>query len=361
MTPTAIQTGYLVLADLSGYTSFMATSELDHAQGILDNIVALLRRHLTPALNLAEVEGDAVFLYVPGHRLSRGETLLELVERSYAAFRDKQRTMMRNVTCPCQACQAVPTLDLKFVVHAGEYALLRPTGTAKPVGSAVNLAHRLLKNGVADDTGWRGYALFTEDALERMGIRPEVAYRRRECYDAFGEVPVVAIDLDPRYHELTAARSVTLPDSETHIRFTHRFNAPAAIVWEWLHEPAKRMQWNPKSDWSIRDRPGGRTNVGAHNHCSNSGTLEEILDWHPFDSYTVRYIRPPLKMLARVELTERGEQTEVCWRMCMEGTAPRTVRCAICRVIASKVLQVHQWLRNMDRLIEADRELAVSA
>jgi len=33
----------------------------------------------------------------------------------------------------------------------------------------------LLKNHVSEATGWRAYALFTEAALARIGIRPDIA------------------------------------------------------------------------------------------------------------------------------------------------------------------------------------------
>jgi hypothetical protein len=64
--------------------------------------------------------------------------------------------MQHNATCPCKACQAISSLDLKFVSHHGEYVLQNITGMSKPVGSCVNLAHRLLKNNVRKETGWRG-------------------------------------------------------------------------------------------------------------------------------------------------------------------------------------------------------------
>ena len=77
----SIQQGYLVLADLSGYTSFLAENELDHSEAILQGVLKLLMDHLTPTLTLAEVEGDAVFVYAPASSVSRGELLLELVDR----------------------------------------------------------------------------------------------------------------------------------------------------------------------------------------------------------------------------------------------------------------------------------------
>ena len=56
---------------------------------------------------------------------------------------------------PSAACRAIPTLDLKFVVHHGAYIAQRVAGTTELVGADVALAHRLLKNGVAEATGWR--------------------------------------------------------------------------------------------------------------------------------------------------------------------------------------------------------------
>ncbi|HET6272120.1 MAG TPA: DUF2652 domain-containing protein, partial [Bacteroidota bacterium] len=60
-----VEQGYLVLADISGFTPFVAESELDHSQAILSEILKIIIRNLTPVLTIAEVEGDAVFGYVP--------------------------------------------------------------------------------------------------------------------------------------------------------------------------------------------------------------------------------------------------------------------------------------------------------
>ena len=67
-----VEQGYLVLADISGFTSFVAESELDHSQEILSEILKLIIRNFTPTLTIAEVEGDAVFGYAPRHKLPRG-------------------------------------------------------------------------------------------------------------------------------------------------------------------------------------------------------------------------------------------------------------------------------------------------
>jgi len=71
-----VQHGFLLLADVSGYTSFMAETELEHSQQVIGDVLNLTLRELTPTLELAEVERDAVFVCASEQRISRGETLL---------------------------------------------------------------------------------------------------------------------------------------------------------------------------------------------------------------------------------------------------------------------------------------------
>ena len=70
----------------------------------------------------------------------------------------------------CRACVAVPTLDLKFVGHVGEFRVQRLAGHAKPIGPDVILVHRLLKNRIAETMGLRAYIFFTDAALARLDL-----------------------------------------------------------------------------------------------------------------------------------------------------------------------------------------------
>jgi hypothetical protein len=58
--------GYLVIADISGYTSFLARTELEHAHGIVAELTELVIARLGESLRFVELEGDAVFAYAPG-------------------------------------------------------------------------------------------------------------------------------------------------------------------------------------------------------------------------------------------------------------------------------------------------------
>ena len=54
------QHGYLVLADISGYTSYLAGVELTHARDILTELLQLIVEHFKPLLFIVKLEGDAV-------------------------------------------------------------------------------------------------------------------------------------------------------------------------------------------------------------------------------------------------------------------------------------------------------------
>src|SRR5215813_8269008 len=172
------QHGYLVLADISGYTSFLAGTELEHSHEILSDLLELIIHSFKPLLTMSKLEGDAVFAYASETKIPRGETLLELIEATYVAFKDHLDQTAHRTTCTCEACRRIPTLDLKFIVHHGDYVLQRVAEVTELVGSDVNLAHRLMKNHISEETGWRAYAMFSERALEHMGVRPAQMYTR---------------------------------------------------------------------------------------------------------------------------------------------------------------------------------------
>ncbi len=349
-----IQRGYFILADISGYTSFMASNELDHVQGILNNIITLLIRHLTPTLTLIEVEGDAVFVYTPQSKMPRGETLLELVETAYVTFRDRQKTMQRNATCACNACQAISSLDLKFVIHYGEYILQDVMGRDKPIGSCVNLAHRLLKNKVSEATGWRRYLLCSEESLKQMEVWPNAMHAEVETYAHLGEVQTYSMNLDVRYKELTEDRRTQLGAEEADVALTHHFPAPPPILWDWLNDPPKRTIWMKGSSWAVKERPRGRTGSGTHNHCTNYKFIEEILDWRPFEYFTVRYSRGFLKLIITGELKPTAEGTRVYWNMKVDRSWPRWLRCPISKLIATRLMKMQQCFATVERLIGAE-------
>jgi class 3 adenylate cyclase len=199
------QTGYLFLADISGYTSFVAQTEIEHADVALSYLLETIVEKLSGALTVSKLEGDAVFAYAEESKLPEGKSLLELIDHTYLAFRDRAQALYAQATCPCRACQAIPTLDLKFMVHHGDFIVQQVAGIKDLLGTDVNLVHRLAKNHVSESTGWKGYALFTDPVLERMGQGKDNFFKRCETYEHLGEIDIYCMDMHPRYDELRAA------------------------------------------------------------------------------------------------------------------------------------------------------------
>jgi uncharacterized protein YndB with AHSA1/START domain len=287
---TKTQHGYLILADISGYSSFVAKSELEHAHDILSELLELILKHITTIFTLSKLEGDAIFAYASEEKLKRGETLLEMIESTYAAFKDQQEAIRRRTTCQCNACRNIPSLDLKFMAHYGDYIIQNIGGYREMVGTDVNLIHRLLKNHVAEVSGWSGYALFTDQALSHIGLKPDGLQEMSERYD-IGEVKIFVTNLKDRYQTLRDLHRVIVDRSDADLIYEFDYPAPPPIVWDWLNDPHKRLKW----EYADRHMfpifmPKGRTTVGAVNHCmhgNNVSMVETVLDWRPFDYFTV--------------------------------------------------------------------------
>ena len=61
-----LESAYFLIADFSGYTSFLAGVELDHAHDIISDLMNTVVRRLRPPFRLAKFEGDAALFYGSG-------------------------------------------------------------------------------------------------------------------------------------------------------------------------------------------------------------------------------------------------------------------------------------------------------
>ena len=346
------QQGYLALADISGYTAYLAGVELTHAHEILTELLELIVGQFKSVLTITKLEGDAVFAYALAAKVSRGETLLELVEATYVAFRDRVEAIRRRTTCECNACRNIPSLDLKFIVHFGAFMTQTVAGIRELVGTDVNLAHRLLKNHVTEATGWRAYALFTEKSLANMCVHPTELRAGAETYD-LGDVRTHSLNLHARYKALTEARRVMLTPEEAYIQLTRDYPVPPPIVWEWLNDPQRRTQYTFEKGivFQAADRPAGRTDIGARNHCVHGKKVamyETVLDWRPFDYFTVEQVYYGFveRITFRLEPTaDGGTRLSVCCKG--RSPAPGFLSRPVYMFFATKL---YPWTKLMDMM-----------
>ena len=114
----------------------------------------------------------------------------------YGAFRDRIDGVMLLHGHDCEACMILPSLELKFVVHHGPVVIHRIAGRERLQSPAVNVAHRLLKNSVTEQTGQRAYLFVSEAAAKQLGLMPEVGMAHAERYADAGLVTGIVIGLD---------------------------------------------------------------------------------------------------------------------------------------------------------------------
>jgi len=235
--------GYLVLADISGYTSFLTSTELEHAHGIVAELTELVIARLAEPLRFVELEGDAVFAYAPAQAFADAERLLDMIEGCYVAFQLRLDEMRRATTCTCSACALIGALDLKFIAHLGSFVLQQtPTGP-KPIGPDVILVHRLLKNRVVETLGTRAYALLTDAFLERAGGTLGVP-AHAERYDDLGEVRGRVVDLGHAVARHREAR-IFVGRGEADLELVTPLPVPRAVAWEYhivLRSPRRPLE-----------------------------------------------------------------------------------------------------------------------
>jgi hypothetical protein len=157
----------LIIADISGYTRYMTANAktLAHSQTIITELIHAIVQQIELPLEVAKLEGDAVFLFCrkqhsalpwPEVRRVVGERLLTFFHQ----FREKLGELSRSTTCNCNACMHIEKLRLKIIVHSGEALFHRVLTFVELAGVDVIIVHRLLKNSVKAEQ----YLLLTETA-----------------------------------------------------------------------------------------------------------------------------------------------------------------------------------------------------
>lgn len=308
-----VHRGYLIIADISGYTAFLTGIALEHGQAILTRLLQTIIDRCQPPVELVELEGDAVYVHLPADQAS-AQLLLDRIDGTYFAFAAQRELIQSRYTaaCNCEACAGVPALDLKFVVHYGQFVLQHLAGQAKPIGPDVILVHRLLKNRIADVFGWHAYLFMTQAASEQLaldtaslGFQPHA-----EDYEHLGTVEGATLDLQPLWAAERIARrqrGSTLPTWCSH---SVELPAPPAVVWDYLTAPEPRARWAPPGAWDL-GAPGEETDA----------TSARLLDWQPAEYFRTRSaaplpLRPTVQTTTRLEPTEEG--TRVLWEVALE-------------------------------------------
>jgi hypothetical protein len=172
--------GYLLLADISGYTKFLTGTELEHAQAIIHELTVLVRERLAPPMKFVKVEGDAVFCLCRRSGLPKRRTLCRVDRGVLLRLLQSpaEHGSQHNVSLLCVCGDRRARLE----VHMSLRKVSSSTPNAHGVdlaGPDVILAHRLLKNTVSQSTEVEAYALLTDACLARLPDELDLPAMRR--------------------------------------------------------------------------------------------------------------------------------------------------------------------------------------
>jgi hypothetical protein len=356
---TQVERGYLLIADIGGYTRYLQAVELDHAHDVLADLIGVVADTVGAAFTVDKLEGDAVF----AHRSSdiSADQLVELVKETYFAFKRRQRDIGHNTSCSCRACTTIPELDLKFVVHHGEFVERQVARSRELVGPDVIRVHRLLKNTVTEKTGLRAYALLTEACVDHVDLDATAAglISHHEAATDVEKVEAWVLDLEGAWREDQNRTAVYVEPGSTRLVFDIDLPASPTIVWDWVNSADHQRQWQISADSIDMRHPKGVWGVGTTSHCVHGkvAMVHEVVDSKPFTYFTLRTTLPFGRTEATWELNP-GPETEMTHLQIRMRPEQRLRTRLITRLIAPRLGRMMGGdLANLARLLAADNEL----
>lgn len=318
---------FFVITDISGYTEYLTGSELDHANEILQSLFDAQLKAVRHPFIVSGFRGDAIFMYVPETNFVQSQSFIEALENFYIVFADTLQQMQYNTTCTCRACKNMSMLDLKMCVHYGEYILQKLGDREELLGADVIVPHRMLKNHVIERTGVRSYALFSDAAARQLNLSEYCGKLtpHSETYEHIGEVPMCVHDLHAVWEREQAKRRKFVSAEEAWIRYEADLPFPPQLVWEYLTNPVLEAGFMGYDYAERVDLLGGRVREGSGFHCAhgNLDIYSNILDWKPFEYYTMEQSAAGISYVATRRLTalEHGTRLGVYLSMPPENSS----------------------------------------
>ncbi|MHA1983524.1 MAG: DUF2652 domain-containing protein [Candidatus Hodarchaeales archaeon] len=188
------KSGFLFIADVTGYTKFVASKELEHSNMILGDLLKKIVEEVRLTFSIVKLEGDAVFGYLIIDEKRNNDDLFPLISKVYSEFRANIVEMSENSPCGCEACSEIFAMDLKFFIHYGDFIIQDIAGIKDLFGNDVNILHRITKNSLSEKTGWKGYLMMTTTAKDLLKVDSEL-YELEESYKDVGNIKTYNLDV----------------------------------------------------------------------------------------------------------------------------------------------------------------------
>lgn len=180
---------FFCVPDITGFTKLMASADINFTRQVIPVLLRKLIDNNILKMNIAEIEGDAIFFYRTGrlptiNRVTRQCKIFYDTFNNYIASLKKADEENYHKHLKGQ-------IGLKVVIHYGHINTSLIKGRMKLIGQDVIIVHKLLKNNIEE----KDYILFTQNYLKR--IKPDKTNllfdwkklkKGKEVYDFIGKV-----------------------------------------------------------------------------------------------------------------------------------------------------------------------------
>ena len=262
----------LFLPDISGFTKFVQTTEVEHSQHVISELLEVLIGANTEELQLAEIEGDALFFFKE-EEVPSLEKLLAQIESMFTAFYSHLKLLEKNRICPCNACSSAPNLQLKIIAHVGKLQFINVQDKRKPFGAQVIEVHRLMKNSVDSDS----YVLLSKELTDYIEMpnnyhsklfnfnKGDNEYDGKRLNYLYSILDKNILKLKPFSH----AKKIEFSQTPS-LYFEKEYPVSASELLEYITNYAYRHQWVEGVD-EIKFDENEVTRVGSEHICIIDG------------------------------------------------------------------------------------------
>jgi hypothetical protein len=242
-TTAAVNEVLFFIPDIGGFTKFIAETEIQHSQHIIQELLEILADANTLGMKVSEFEGDAVLFYRHGSPPSL-EQLVQQARKMYLDFHTHLKKFEYARICQCGACAGAGGLALKMVAHFGSASTMQVKDHLKFIGKDIIIAHRLLKNSVSVPE----YLLVTQPTLSGIenadGQRSSFA-SGSDVYDNLGTIEYQFKSLDGYLDEVKVDPPVPqgLKNPRKMAQVSRRIDAPIERIYQRIIDLPGRLNW----------------------------------------------------------------------------------------------------------------------
>ena len=201
------KSGFLLIADISGYTPFIKNHSMrkkpiigkkiadfwdSHAHKLINTLLEEIIQNFEPVMQFNKLEGDAALFFL--EEISDKNQMQDIYKKMVITrerFNSKVNSLQFVQSCPCDPCQQSKNLKLKMFLHKGYFNQTEIRNNQELSGEALIFIHRLLKNKVKSSE----YFLFSGAVLEQLDKGLEFSLITQKI-DDFGKQKLGFVDFE---------------------------------------------------------------------------------------------------------------------------------------------------------------------